>query len=104
MTDQPDLLPDNPQRTEHHTEEQAKRAFAYAHTVLQKLGEVGLPLASIELFYDGSGSLHLNKRPTTTQATIAQGLVRSQRWSFTGRPTLDFCCGLVSAAEEAAKR
>lgn len=100
---------------DHHTPEQIAKAFAYAPTILQKLSDRGLKFARFELFHDGSGCLILGdvvRRGLTSQSTVA-----AEDWEFASslvhsrRPIIhredvvgiQFCCGLVNAAEEAEK-
>jgi len=103
----------------HHTPEQVDKAFAYAPTILRKLSEAGVPLPSLELFADASGRLHLgntNNKITNKQYKLAEDLLYTTRpyetfcdRCFAGEDPaehtheigLTFCCGLVTAAEEA---
>lgn len=88
--------------SEHHTPEQVKKAFAYAPTVLRKLKEAGVGFPSLKLYDDASGQLSLGDNPTQEQCDLAISLVRSRRRCMcTGEVSIDFCCGLVTAAEEA---
>lgn len=87
---------------EHHTPEQVKKAFAYAPQVLRQLQEAGVEYPSLLLYEDASGQLNLGQKVTTEQFKLATSLVKSRRQSmFTKAVTIDFCCGLVLAAEDA---
>ena len=86
----------------HHTPEQIEKAFAYAPIVLRKLKEAGVELPVLKLYGDASGQLSLGRKVTEDQYKLAISLVKSQRQSMFGdRVAIDFCCGLVLAAEEA---
>ena len=86
----------------HHTSEQVDKAFAYAPTVLRKLVEAGVGLPSLQLYEDASGTLRLGQDPTQEQCDLAMSLVRSNRRdNFSDQIAINFCCGLVAAAEEA---
>ncbi len=86
----------------HHTPEQVEKAFAHAPTILRKLTEAGVESPRFRLFSDASGTLELGYDPTQDQLDLAISLVYSRRRSLTSEVVaIDFCCGLVTAAEEA---
>lgn len=85
----------------HHTPEQVEKAFAYAPTILRKLKDAGVPLPSFTLYEDASGRLNLGTNITNKQYDLAVNLIRSRRESmFSDEIAIDFCCSLVTAAEE----
>jgi len=89
----------------HHTEEQVTAAFAHAPKILRELTEAGVQHPHFQLFSDASGTLNLGPNPTQDQRTLATNLVFSNRWSSdTGDVKINFCCGLVTAAENADRR
>lgn len=90
-------------REDHHTPEQeVDKAFAYAPTILRKLKEAGVDLPSLKLYDDASGQLCLGDDPTQEQVDLACNLIRSNRRSmWTETVAIDFCCGLITASEEA---
>lgn len=107
---------------EHHATEQVDKAFAYAPTILRKLKKAGVSYARFELYADASGRLLLgeeNETITEDHLRLAQNLLKSNRpyqmfceqclkegdgyHSEHAHPIgVTFCCGLVTAAEEAA--
>ena len=79
------------------TEEE--RYFVHAHRVLRELKKAGCHLPSIQLFSDGSGSLHLGPVSSFTrkQKEKAKALIRSVRaspYSTEDDYILDFFHGL----------
>lgn len=88
----------------HHTPEQVDKAFAYAPKILRRLKEVGVTLPSFTLYDDASGTLNLGNKITPQQYELAIVLVHSKRLSMLSddKIAIDFCCGLVTAAEKAA--
>lgn len=89
----------------HHTPEQVDKAFAYAPTILRKLKEAGVPNPHFRLFEDASGTLLIGNYATAKQCDLAETLIRSNRWSggLAREVGINFCCGLVTAAEAAAE-
>lgn len=55
---------------EHHSEEQIAEAFNKAPKILAALVRVGVPLPSVTLFADASGSLNLGKAKDLTYAQM----------------------------------
>ena len=98
---------------EHHSQEQIAKAFAYAPRILQKLTQAGVGFPRFVLFEDASGSLILGceaNNITREQYELACSLVRSRRiisnLFYEGPASeqpigIEFCCGLISAAEDA---
>lgn len=105
-----------PKELGHHTPEQIAKAFAYAPKVLAKLVERGYPLVSFQLFEDASGRLILGMVSDFALDDGRSGIPKED-WEFacslvkSRRPIMDssgqagvqFCCGLVLAAEEEEK-
>lgn len=88
---------------EHHTPEQVSKAFAKAPEILRGLIEAGVKFPRFELFEDASGSLILGREGeiTNEQWKLASSLVYSRRALMCDdRIGIEFCCGLVTAAEK----
>lgn len=105
---------------QHHTPEQVDLAFSYAPIILRELKDAGVPYPAFELYEDGSGRLRLGNEGegiTGDQQDLAERLLNSVRsyqmfcnQCYEGNDKhphpigVTFCCGLVTAAEDAIKR
>lgn len=85
---------------DHHTPKQIAKAFKYVPTILKQLKEAGVLYPSFRLYEDASGTLYLGDEVTSDQYELAVKLIKSRRQSlFSKGIAIDFCCGLVVAAE-----